>query len=117
MCIYQGRITSVKRARSRDKKYCASFAIPIPSDIMPCKMRQFQFKNPPAITEKFVPQKRKTEQSLQLQVCRYLDLKFPNAIYRSDFASGLHLSPFQAKIHKAMQSGRAWLDLFIYEPS
>jgi len=49
-------------------------------------------------------------------VCSYLRLQYPRVIFRSDYASGLHLTPNQARTHKALQSGRAWPDLFIYEP-
>ena len=68
-------------------------------------------------TTRYVPRVVKHEQSLQLQVCRYLDLKWPNILYRSDFASGLHLTPYQAKLHKQMQSSRAFPDMQILKPS
>ena len=65
---------------------------------------------------RYVPKNVKHEESLQKQVCQYLRLQFPQAIFRSDYASGLHLKPYQARQHASMQSGRAWPDLFIYEP-
>lgn len=37
-------------------------------------------------------------------------------MFRSDYASGLMLTPNQAQKHRRLQSGRAFPDLFIYEP-
>lgn len=65
---------------------------------------------------RYVPKNVKHEESLQRQVCTYLRRQYPNVIFRSDYASGLHLTAGQARIHASMQSGRAWPDLFIYEP-
>jgi hypothetical protein len=66
--------------------------------------------------KRYIPKNRKTEESLQRQVCNYLRLQYPSIIFRSDYASGLHLKPGQAMMHKSLQSGRAWVDLFIYLP-
>ena len=49
-------------------------------------------------------------------VCNYLRTKYPNAIFRSDFASGMRMSIGMAKRHKALQSSRAFPDIFIAEP-
>src|SRR5947209_12908251 len=72
---------------------------------------------PYAPKQRYYPAKIKHEESLQRQVCQYLSLAYPGVIYRSDFASGLHMTIHQAAIHKSLQSGRAWVDLFIYKPS
>lgn len=64
---------------------------------------------------RYIPKVTKHEESLQLQVCSYLRLQYPDVIFRSDFASGLHLTESQAAKHKRMQSGRAFPDLFIFE--
>lgn len=64
----------------------------------------------------YIPKTAKHEQNLQKQVCSYLRVQYPNVIFRSDFASGLHLSQYQANTHKSLQSSRAWPDLFIYQP-
>lgn len=69
--------------------------------------------NPP---KRYIPKNVKHEESLQLQACRYLRLKHPEAIFRSDYASGLQLTMAQAVKHKRMQSGRSWPDIFIYQP-
>jgi hypothetical protein len=67
--------------------------------------------------QRYFPAKIKHEEGLQRQVCQYISLAYPGIIYRSDYASGLHLTMHQAAIHKSLQSGRAWVDLFIYKPS
>jgi hypothetical protein len=61
-------------------------------------------------------QSPRSEATVQQQVCRYLRIQYPSAIFRSDFASGMKLTMGQATKHKALQSSRAWPDLFIYEP-
>lgn len=65
---------------------------------------------------RYIPKITKHEENLQLQICRYLRLQFPDLIFRSDYASGLHLTINHARKHASMQSGRAWPDLFIYKP-
>jgi hypothetical protein len=67
--------------------------------------------------KRYIPKNKKHEESLQLQVCKYLRLQYPHVIFRSDYASGLKLTKNQAVKHKRMQSSRSWPDLFIYEPS
>lgn len=57
-----------------------------------------------------------SESVIQQRVCLYLRTHYPDAIFRSDFASGLKLSIGQATLHKSLQSSRAWPDLVIYEP-
>ena len=65
---------------------------------------------------RYIPKNQKHEESLQRQVCSYLRLQYPHVIFRSDYASGLRLTENQARIHRSLQSGRAWPDLFIYLP-
>lgn len=66
--------------------------------------------------KRFTPAKVKHEESLQRQICQYLRLQYPHLIFRSDFSSGLHLTMNQAVIHKSLQSGRSFPDLFVYAP-
>lgn len=66
---------------------------------------------------RYIPKNNKDELQVQRAVCRYLDLQFPKIIYRSDFASGMHLTPYQARMHASLQSSKGWVDLFIYQPS
>lgn len=75
----------------------------------------FQLANPTR-KPRYIPKVTKHEESLQKQVCSYLRLQYPNVIFRSDFASGLKLSQYQATQHKRLQSSRSWPDLFIYKP-
>lgn len=53
------------------------------------------------------------EQTLHLHVAEYLKWQYPNVIFRTDYAAGLKLTKRQAGQHKALQSGRAYPDLFI----
>jgi hypothetical protein len=66
---------------------------------------------------RYVPRHIKHEESIQRQVCSYLRMQYPQVLFRSDYASGLHLTINQARTHRALQSGRAWPDLFIYHPT
>lgn len=57
-----------------------------------------------------------SEAELHEMVCDYLRVRYPRALFRTDFASGLRMTMGQAIKHKRLQSGRAWPDLFIAEP-
>jgi hypothetical protein len=70
----------------------------------------------PSVAKRYIPKHKKHEESLQRQVCSYLHMQYPHVIFRSDYASGLHLTANQARIHASIQSSRAWPDLFIYLP-
>jgi hypothetical protein len=76
-------------------------------------MSPLRLKNQ-TLAPRYIPKAVKHEQNLQLQVCRWLQLNYPNVNFRSDYASGLHLTKHQAIIHARLQSGRSWPDLFIY---
>ena len=56
-----------------------------------------------------------SESDLQKMVCDFLRYSYPDLIFRSDFASGLHLTMGQAIVHKRLQSSRAFPDLQILE--
>lgn len=66
--------------------------------------------------KRYVPKVKKHEESIQRKVCTYLRMQYPNVIFRSDYASGLHLTMAQAVTHKSMQSGRSFPDLFLFYP-
>lgn len=58
-----------------------------------------------------------TEAQLQEQVANYIRLQYPDAMFHSDFGSGVKLTPGQAVRQKRLNGGRrAWPDLFIAEP-
>lgn len=57
----------------------------------------------------------KKEELLHLKVCDYLRKNYPDVLFRTDFSSGMKMSPGQAAKHKKFQKGRAWPDLFIAE--
>ena len=56
------------------------------------------------------------EKDLHTLICNYIRTNYPNVIFRSDFASGMRMSIGMAKRHKALQSSRAYPDIFIAEP-
>ena len=58
---------------------------------------------------------RKNEENLHLRICDYLRKNYPDVLFRTDFSSGMKMSPGQAAKHKKFQKGRAWPDLFIAE--
>lgn len=58
---------------------------------------------------------RKNEENLHLRICDYLRKNYPDVLFRTDFSSGMKMSPGQAVKHKKFQKGRAWPDLFIAE--
>jgi len=59
----------------------------------------------------------KKEELLHLKVCDYLRKSYPNVLFRTDFSSGMKMSPGQAAKHKKFQKSRAWPDLFIAKPT
>ena len=58
---------------------------------------------------------RKTEENLHLKICNYLRKNYPDMLFRTDFSSGMKMTPGQAAKHKKFQKSRAWPDLFIAE--
>jgi len=59
----------------------------------------------------------KKEETLQLQVCNYLRLQYPNIVFSCDLASGMKLTVGQAVKAKKMRSNRGMPDLMIFAPS
>ena len=59
----------------------------------------------------------KKEEILHLKVCDYLRKNYPNVLFRTDFSSGMKMTPGQAAKHKKFQKSRAWPDLFIAKPT
>ena len=57
----------------------------------------------------------KKEEEIHLRVCDYLRKNYPDVIFRTDFSSGMKMTPGQAAKHKKFQKSRAWPDLFIAE--
>lgn len=57
----------------------------------------------------------KKEEILHLKICDYLRKNYPNVLFRTDFSSGMKMTPGQAAKHKKFQKSRAWPDLFIAE--
>ncbi|OAE01847.1 hypothetical protein A6A22_10795 [Arthrobacter sp. OY3WO11] len=60
--------------------------------------------------------RRQPESALQLAICDYLRLKYPNAMFSSDFAAGMKLTMGQASKRKRSASHRGWPDLLIAAP-
>lgn len=56
---------------------------------------------------------KKHEEILHLRICDYLRKNYPDVIFRTDFSSGMKMTPGQATKHKKFQSSRAYPDLFI----
>jgi hypothetical protein len=55
------------------------------------------------------------EAILHRQVCDYIRARYPDVLFRTDFAAGIKMTMGQAAKHKRLQSCRAWPDLFIAE--
>lgn len=61
--------------------------------------------------------KYNSEHNLYEQIARYLQLQYPDVIYRFDIAADLKLTPGQAAKHKRLHPIRGYPDLFIAESS
>lgn len=58
-----------------------------------------------------------SEAELQKQVATYILMQYPDAMFHSDFGSGIKLNYRQAIVQKIQNGGRrGWPDLFIAEP-
>ena len=60
--------------------------------------------------------KYNSEHNLYEKIARYLQLQYPNVIYRFDLASDLKLTMGQAARHKRLHPTRGYPDLSISEP-
>lgn len=58
-----------------------------------------------------------SEHQMYEQIARYLQLQYPEVIYRFDLAADLKLTAGQAAKHKRIHNRRGYPDLFIAEPS
>ena len=61
--------------------------------------------------------KYSSEHNLYEQLARYLQLQYPNVIYRFDVGADLKLTPGQAAKHKRLHPERGSPDLYIAESS
>ena len=59
----------------------------------------------------------KPEATLRQQVAEYLQLQYPDVIYRFDLAADLKLTVGQASRHKRLHPHRGYPDLFIAMPT
>ena len=57
-----------------------------------------------------------SEHQMYEQIARYLQLQYPEVIYRFDLAADLKLTAGQAAKHKRIHNRRGYPDLFIAEP-
>jgi|GEM_PF-275456 hypothetical protein len=60
--------------------------------------------------------KYNSEHNLYEQIARYLQLQYPDVIYRFDIAADLKLTMSQAAKHKKLHPERGYPDLFIAKP-
>ena len=56
------------------------------------------------------------EHQLYVKIAQYLQLRYPNVIYRFDLAADLKLTVGQARKFKTLHPERGYPDLFIAEP-
>jgi len=56
------------------------------------------------------------EKELVMQVAQYLQMQYPNVIYRFDLAADMKLTVGQAARNKRLHCHRGYPDLFIAEP-
>jgi hypothetical protein len=59
---------------------------------------------------------QQTELQLHQQVCQYIRLKYPKAIFNSDMAGSMKLTIGQASRINTLRSSRGFPDVVIYEP-
>ena len=60
---------------------------------------------------------KQTEQSIQIQFCKWIKLQYPNIKFRSDIQSAGKLSPQMQNIKTIIDPFRAWPDISVYHRS
>lgn len=68
------------------------------------------------LTAKYGKGLRMLEHELYKVIAGYMQMQYPDVIYRFDLASDLKLTPGQARRHKSLHPHRGYPDLFIAEP-
>jgi len=53
------------------------------------------------------------EENIYMTIAKYMKVKYPDLVFRFDYGAGIKLTMGQAIKQKAIQSGRAYPDLFI----
>lgn len=61
-------------------------------------------------------EKKVTELSVHMAVCKYLKLQYPSVMFLSDFAAGMKLTPGMAARQTMQKSNHSFPDLMILEP-
>lgn len=59
---------------------------------------------------------RTREQVVQRALCGYIKTRHPNVIFASDFAAGVKLPPYLAKMQSEFKSDRGYPDIFVAAP-
>lgn len=59
----------------------------------------------------------KKEESIQLSVCKYIKLQYPQVIFCCDYAAGIRLNIGQAVKASKMRSSKGLPDIMIFQPS
>ena len=57
------------------------------------------------------------EHELYTLIAQYLQVRYPDVIYRFDLAADMKLTPGQARRHKTLHPRRGYPDLFLAEPT
>jgi len=57
------------------------------------------------------------ESDIYEAISNYMMIKYPDVVYRFDFAAGMKMSMYQAKQHKYMNPWSGYPDLFICYPN
>lgn len=81
--------------------------------------KQINLFNPKDIQKsniKIKTKNSKKEEKIQISVCKYLKMQYPDAIFTCDLASGMKLTIGLAAKHKSQRSGRGYPDLCVDEP-
>jgi hypothetical protein len=61
--------------------------------------------------------RKRRESDIYISIAKLMALKYPNIVYRFDFAAGMKMSIGQARLHKSMNGFVGYPDLFIAYPN
>lgn len=79
-------------------------------------MNQFRSAKPPKIVTQEQDKKSHSESDLQSKICIWLKRTYPELLFISDFAAGIHLSQFLASLRSIQSCNYKMVDLIILRP-
>lgn len=79
-------------------------------------MNMFKSAKPPKIVTQEQDKKSHSESDLQSKICIWLKRTYPDLLWLSDYAAGIPLQPFSARLRSVQSCNHKMVDLIILKP-